>query len=121
MISDGGGWAKPPTWLEDPIRGLAFWLGWRHVRFPHYPLKEGDISGELIALIQGFRPREIALMPEARYSEIAVGSFGQRRADLVVGELQRGEAGESLGAGATSTHHVCLVEVRKVSAPAEKV
>lgn len=94
MIQGRGGWGRTPPWLEDPIRGLAFWLGWRHVRYPHYPLAEGAISGELIALVHGSLSREISLMPEVGYSEIAFGGFGRRRADLVVGELRRDAAGE---------------------------
>lgn len=85
---------RTPAWLEEPIRGLAFWLGYHHIRFRHHPLTEGAISGELIALIHASRPKELRLVPETMYSEIAGGSFGQTRADLIVGEFRRDESGE---------------------------
>lgn len=89
MIQDRGGRGKTPPWLEDPIRGLAFWLGYRQVLFRHHPLTEGAISGELIALVKAAAPAGSALVPEMKYAEIAAGEFGKTRVDFVVGSFAR--------------------------------
>lgn len=71
-----------PTFLEDALQGLAFWIGHRRAYYRDYPLAEAALVSEACNLIQAKIDREQILRPEVMYRRLANTSKSPELADL---------------------------------------
>jgi len=73
-----------PNWVDPSLQGLAFWLGYKTNLYPHYPLTEGAIVGELASLISAHLDSGMKLECEAMYKDLHSKNMGNLRADLII-------------------------------------
>jgi len=60
-----------PTFLEEALQGLAFWIGHRRAYYRGYPIPEAALVTESCNLIQTNLDREQILRPEVMYRRLA--------------------------------------------------
>lgn len=86
-----------PSWAEQALQGLAYWIGHRHALYRHYPLSEGALVAETCNLIHAHLKRGELLLCEERYKRLVpegnfpAGLGSKSRADLVVVENMTSE------------------------------
>lgn len=61
-----------PSWLENAIQGITFWIGHRRAVYRHHELTEGAIVGELSNLIQANLRDKLRLSCEVKYTTLSV-------------------------------------------------
>jgi hypothetical protein len=88
-----------PSWLENALQGITFWIGHRRAVYRHHELTEGAIVGELSNLIQANLRDQLRLSCEVDYTSLwtdgVIGSnLKGKRADLVVYDKSTNKKGE---------------------------
>ena len=82
-------WTKDyplPIWVNPLLQGTSFWMGYKTQLYRHYPLTEGAIVGEAVALLKGNLDSNFRLECERMYKELNVPIETKERADLVIME-----------------------------------
>lgn len=110
-----------PTWAEQALQGLAFWIGHRHALYRHYPLSEGALVAETCNLAYAHLGDDELLICEEQYRRLlppghSLGTLGARsRADLTI---VRGLTSDQVKeARSLAPHITAVVEVKRASAP----
>jgi len=84
-----------PSWAEQALQGVTYWIGHRRSLYPYYPLAEAALVAEVCNLIHANLNDGYSLKCEVRYTEFLPGvphtsDLTERaRIDLVVAEKVR--------------------------------
>lgn len=114
-----------PSWAEQALQGLAFWIGHRHALYRHYPLSEGALVAETCNLIHNHLKGGELLLCEEQYKRLVprgtefktVGA--KSRADLIV--VSGITADQAKSATSLTPHLVAVIEVKRASAPKAQI
>ena len=114
-----------PTWAEQALQGLSFWIGHRHALYRHYPLSEGALVAETCNLIHAHLETGESLLCEEQYrrllpSGVSTSTLGSKsRADLTV--IRGISAKDAKKLPTLAGHIVAVVEVKRASAPKSQI
>ena len=114
-----------PTWVENSLQGLAFWIGHRRALYPHYALGESALIAEMSNLICANLKGDEILLCERPYSKLVPSgrwpdSLRTRaRADLVV--VQGVRRSESTRQNSLYECVTTVIEVKRASAPESEI
>ena len=106
-----------PKWAPRSLQALAYWIGWSHERYPHWPLSEGAMVAEAQALIASFAPCEMAVMAEVQVSELLNEKnvdVRSGRVDLVIAKRENGRRPARSQLLNTASE---LIEVKRAQTP----
>jgi hypothetical protein len=76
---------KKYCWLEAPLQGLAYWIGYRRQLYRHHDLPEAAIVSEFVTLILAHRRVLEGVVCEKSYKSLGV-TQDKTRADIVIME-----------------------------------
>jgi hypothetical protein len=106
-----------PSWTVGSLQALAYWIGWSHERYPHWPLSEGAMVAEAQALIAARLPDSLVALAETptKYlvSEDAV-DLRSGRVDLLLARRIGGRRPERSELRLAASD---LIEVKRGQAP----
>lgn len=114
-----------PSWAEEALQGLAFWIGHRHALYRHYPLSEGALVAETCNLIHAHLGDGESLLCEEQYKrllttrQLPAGLGSKSRADLVV--IHGISPKEANAKSNIAEHAAAVVEVKRYSAPKAQI
>lgn len=120
-----------PSWADDALQGITFWIGHRRAMYRHHELTEGAIVAELANLIShrlvGGNSQKAHLYCEVLYRNVLTKkeakesseSWGANRLDLMV-------ASEFVPRAEVKTHDFStsvtqVIEVKRASGPQSKI
>lgn len=114
-----------PTWAEQALQGLSFWIGHRHALYRHYPLSEGALVAETCNLIHAHLETGESLICEEQYKRLlplgasTSGLGSKSRADLTV--VRGISPSKAKDIPTLAGHIVSVVEVKRASAPKAQI
>lgn len=76
--------------IDAALMGICHWMGYRHQLYPHHPLTEGALVGELAGLLSAHLHTDLAVVLEQPYSTFSGALTAPVRgrppaADIVIG------------------------------------
>jgi hypothetical protein len=103
-----------PTWASGSLQALAYWIGWSHERYPHWPIPEGAMAAEVQAQIDSKLPsRSTVAIAEVQVHDLVSpshGATGKERIDLVIADRV---SGRRPSGGEIREATRCLIEVKR--------
>lgn len=78
--------------IEEVLQGLVYWIGYKQQLYRHYPIREGEIVGELLALLSAIFDSNYKIEAEVMYKSLSKG-WGKttERADIVITDIATAE------------------------------
>ena len=117
---DRGRQDRCPPWAEPALQAIAFWIGWNHTRYRHWPLTEGALVGELQRLIASEIASGEVLCAEVGVNDLCGSvksgdaTIRQGRVDLVLAtKVNDKEKGRAPKGAEFREEAVALIEVKR--------
>jgi len=78
--------------ISEVLQGLAYWIGYKQQLYRHYPIREGEIVGELLSLSSSRFDSKYMVEAEVMYKSLCKG-WGKKteRADIVITDVKTSE------------------------------
>lgn len=78
--------------ISEVLQGLAYWIGYKQQLYRHYPIREGEIVGELLSLSSSRFDSYYMVEAEVMYKSLCKG-WGKttERADIVITDVKTSE------------------------------
>ena len=78
--------------ISEVLQGLAYWIGYKQQLYRHYPIREGEIVGELLSLFSSKFDSNYMIEAEVMYKSLCKG-WGKttERADIVITDVKTSE------------------------------
>ena len=112
---------KKPSWTDDALQGISFWIGHHRALYRHHTLPEGAIVAELASLISRHlydtEKNRQYLYCEVRYKKIAARwtERSKERVDMLLSNDKVQEDAVSRHDFSRSAN--CAIEVKRATAP----
>ena len=73
-----------PEWSKEVFQGLVYWIGYKQQLYNHYPIREGEIVGETLALLSSKIDNTFRINAEVMYKNLVDNWNNNQRADIVI-------------------------------------
>jgi len=75
-----------PEWSKEVFQGLVYWIGYKQQLYNHYPIREGEIVGETLALLSSKIDNTFRINAEVMYKNLVDDWDNNQRADIVISQ-----------------------------------
>jgi len=78
-----------PEWSKEVFQGLVYWIGYKQQLYNHYPIREGEIVGETLALLSSKIDNTFRINAEVMYKNLVDDWDNNQRADIVISQKNK--------------------------------